>query len=142
MEDWNEVIIACSSLAGKWQQLTGFLGLSFQQIREIKKNNCNDSADSWNEALMMWISQDYNTRRYGLPSWQNLLRTINRVDQALCEKLAREHQVKGTIAYVHVLYVCVFIIIMLIILPYMEDFRMPFVGYIVIQNRTCVSYIL
>ena len=106
VEDWNDVIIACSSLAGKWQQLTGFLGLSFQQIREIKKNNCNDSADSWNEALMMWISQEYNTRKYGLPSWQSLLRTINRVDQALCEKLAREHQVQGTIAYVHVLYVC------------------------------------
>ena len=99
VEDWNDVIIACSSLAGKWQQLTGFLGLSFQQIREIKKNNCNDSADSWNEALMMWISQEYNTRKYGLPSWQSLLRTINGVDQALCEKLAREHQVKGTIAY-------------------------------------------
>ena len=72
------------------------MGLSFKTIRTIKDNNHDDSEDSWNEALMQWILRDYNTEKHGLPSWKSLLKTISRVDQSLFEKLAKEHQVKGS----------------------------------------------
>ena len=71
------------------------MGLSFKTIRTIKDNNADDSEDSWNEALMQWILQDYNTEKHGLPSWKSLLKTVSRVDQPLFEKLAKEHQIKG-----------------------------------------------
>jgi hypothetical protein len=71
------------------------MGLSFKTIHTIKDNNPDDSEDSWNEALMQWILQDYNTEKYGLPSWKSLLKTVSRVDQPLFEILAKEHQVKG-----------------------------------------------
>ena len=74
--------------------MSGYMGLSIKTIHEIKQNNPNDSDSSWNEALMYWILQDYNTQRYGLPSWKVLLKAISRVDQPLFEKLATEHQVK------------------------------------------------
>ena len=93
-ESWNDVIIACSPLAAKWKQLSGFMGLSFKTIRTIKENN-DDNEGSWNEALMQWILRDYNTEKYGLPSWKSLLKTVSRVDQSLFEELAREHQAKG-----------------------------------------------
>jgi hypothetical protein len=73
------------------------MGLSFNTIRTIKDNNPDDSEGSWNEALMQWILRDYNTEKYGLPSWKSLLQTVSRVDQPLFEKLAKEHQVKGII---------------------------------------------
>ena len=91
-DEWNDVIIACSSLATKWQQLSGFLGLPFKTIRTIKESNSNDSDTSWNEALMQWILQDYNTKKHGFPSWRTLLKAIGRVDQPLFEKLAKENQ--------------------------------------------------
>jgi hypothetical protein len=72
------------------------MGLSFKTICTIKDNNPDDSEGSWNEALMKWILRDYNTEKYGLPSWKSLLQTVSRVDQPLFEKLAKEHQVKGT----------------------------------------------
>ena len=90
-DDWNDVIIACSSLVTKWQQLSGFLGLPFKTIRTIKESNSNDSDTSWNEALMQWILQDYNTKKHGFPSWRTLLKAIGRVDQPLFEKLAKEN---------------------------------------------------
>ena len=86
------MIIACSSLATKWQQLSGFLGLPFKTICTIKESNSNDSDVSWNEALMQWILQDYNTKKHGFPSWRTLLKAIGRVDQPLFEKLAKENQ--------------------------------------------------
>ena len=70
------------------------MGLSFKTIRTIKENN-DDNEGSWNDALMQWILRDYNTEKYGLPSWKSLLKTVSRVDQSLFEELAREHQAKG-----------------------------------------------
>ena len=96
-ESWNDVIIACSPLAAKWKQLSGFLGLSFETIKEIKQDNPGDSDGSWNDALMQWILRDYDTKKHGLPSWKTLLKTISIVDQPLFEKLAKEHQVRGII---------------------------------------------
>ena len=94
-EGWNDVIVACSSLAAKWQQLSGFLGLSIKKIRAIRETYPSDNDGSLNEALMQWILQEYNTEKFGLPTWKSLLKTVSRVDQPLFEKLAKEHQVKG-----------------------------------------------
>ena len=94
-DDWNDIIIACSSLAPKWQQLSGFLGLSIKTIRAIRESYPNDSAASWNEALMQWVLQEYNTEKYGSPSWKSLLKAISRVDETLFDKLAKEHQLRG-----------------------------------------------
>ena len=94
-ESWNDVIIACSSLVPKWKQLSGFIGLSHKTIHAINGNNPGDKEGAWNDALMQWILQDYNTEKHGLPSWRTLLKTIGRVDQPLFEKLAKEHQAKG-----------------------------------------------
>ena len=95
-ESWNDVIIACSPLAVKWKQLSGFIGLSHKTIHAINGNNPGDKEGAWNDALMQWILQDYNTEKHGLPSWRTLLKTISRVDQPLFEKLAKEHQAKGS----------------------------------------------
>ena len=71
------------------------MGLSFKTICAIRDNNPDDSDGAWNEALMQWILRDYNTEKYGVPSWRTILKTISRVDQPLFEKLAKEHQIKG-----------------------------------------------
>ena len=94
-DDWNDVALACSSLAVKWRHLCTSLGLSFKTINKIKDNNPDDIDGSLNEALMQWILKDYKIERYGLPSWKSLLKAISKVDQPLFEKLTKEHQVKG-----------------------------------------------
>ena len=93
-DDWNEVIKECSSLAAKWEQLSGYLGLSIGRIDTIKRN-FSDATDCWNEALKQWIKQNYRTVRYGLPSWRTLLEAVARVDKLLFRNLADKH--RGTI---------------------------------------------
>ena len=70
------------------------MGLPYKTIKQIEKDNPSDN-NAWNEALMQWILRDYNTEKYGVPSWRTILKTISRVDQPLFEKLAKEHQIKG-----------------------------------------------
>ena len=93
-DDWNDVIKECSSLAAKWEQLGGYLGLSIGTIETIKKNFSADVAGCWNEALKQWILQNYRTAKFGLPSWRMLLEAIARVDKLLFKNLADKHQGK------------------------------------------------
>ena len=100
-DDWNDVIIECSSLAGKWEQLSGYLGLSMRLIDVIKGNHPSNGIACWNEALKQWIIQNFKTAKYGYPSWKTLLGAIAIVDKLLFNKLAKEHQ--GIIAYLGVI---------------------------------------
>ena len=93
-DDWNIVIKECSTLAAKWENVSGYLGLSFSLIDDIKGDSPGNLAGCWNEALKNWIKQNYNTQRFGLPSWRTLLEGVARVDRLLFKKLAYKH--KGT----------------------------------------------
>ena len=94
-DDWNNVIKECSSLAAKWEQLSGYLGLSIGTIETIKENFPSNVTGCWNEALKQWILQNYRTVRYGLPSWRTLLEAVARVDKLLFKNLADKHQGKA-----------------------------------------------
>ena len=93
-DDWNIVIDECSSVAAKWEQVSGFLGLRLSLIDTIKQNNPGDNVGCWNDALKNWIKHNYNTSKFHEPSWRSLLKAIARVDRALFKKLAAEHQSK------------------------------------------------
>ena len=91
-DDWNIVIKECSSLADKWERLSGYLGLSIGMINTIKKNLSTDATDCWNEALKQWILQNYRTAKFGYPSWRTLLEAVARVDKLLFKNLADKHR--------------------------------------------------
>ena len=92
IEDWNTVAIECSSLASKWMSLGAYLGCSLKLIDQTKNEYRNDSQSCWNDLLSHWIQQDYDTKRFGAPSWRSLLKAIALVDELQFKKLASRHQ--------------------------------------------------
>ena len=93
MDDWNIVVIECKSLAAKWEQLSIYLGLSFEVTDNIKGSG--DNYHCWSEALKHWIKQNYNTKKFGEPSWRSLLAVVAKVDKLQFKDLASEHLVQG-----------------------------------------------
>ena len=91
-DDWNILIDECSSLCAQWDKITGSLGLRPSLIASIRRNNPNDNTGCWNDALLEWISQNYNTEKFGLPSWRTFLTAVAKVDKLQFKKLAAEHQ--------------------------------------------------
>lgn len=86
------MITECRSLAGKWKQLSSYLGLNMDTINDIEERNV-DNSNCWNEALWRWITQKYNVQRSGLPSWKTLLNAVALLDDTLLTKeLASKHQ--------------------------------------------------
>ena len=47
------MIIECNSLSSMWKKLSGFLGLSFEVIDRIKKDNNRDSTAWWNPSILI-----------------------------------------------------------------------------------------
>ena len=86
------MIDECSSLAAKWEQVSGFLGLPLSLIDSIKKNHLGDNIGCWNDTLKHWIKQNYNTAKFGEPSWKTLLKAIAKVDKLKFKRLAAEHE--------------------------------------------------
>ena len=91
-DDWNDAVIECSSLAVKWKELSLYLRLSCDDIDSIKDNNPKDNSGCLCKAMDYWIKQNYDTTRFGLPSWRTLLTAVARVDKRLCKELAIKHQ--------------------------------------------------
>ena len=84
------MVIECKLLAPKWEQLSIYLGLSCDIIDNIKGSG--DNYHCWSEALKNWIRQNYNTERFGVPSWKSLLGAVAEVDKLMFRKLAEKHQ--------------------------------------------------
>lgn len=91
-DDWNVVVLKCDSLTARWEKLSAFLGLPKSLIDEIRGNHPGDLSCCWREALSQWIKQNYNTEKFGEPSWRTLLGAVVRIDRRLFEKLADEHK--------------------------------------------------
>ena len=86
------MVIECKSLAAKWRELSIYLGLSCDVIGNIKGSGDNSYYHCWSEALNQWIRQNYDTERYGVPSWRSLLRAVAEVDKLMFRKLAKKHR--------------------------------------------------
>ena len=98
-DDWNIIVTECNSLSYKWEELSAFLGLPRSRIKSIKNHSCDDTG-CLNDALGQWIGQKYNTKKYGMPSWQTLLKAIALIDMRVFKKLAREHEGKIITFYI------------------------------------------
>ena len=96
-EDWNVVFEECSPLASKWQLFSTHLGLKMSIIDRIKSDFPSDSLSCLHEALKEWIKMNYNTEKFGKPSWKTLLYAIAKIDKLLFNRLATEHP--GTCRY-------------------------------------------
>ena len=83
------MVIECKSLAAKWRELSIYLGLSCDVIDNIKGS---DNYHCWSEALKNWIRQNYDTEKFGIPSWRSLLRAVAEIDKLMFRKLAEKHQ--------------------------------------------------
>ena len=86
------MIDECGSLSAKWKQLSICLGLPHKVIVSIKADNLSDNYGCWSDALNQWISQNYNTAKFGVPSWRTLLKAVSKVDQLMAKELAKAHQ--------------------------------------------------
>ena len=91
-DDWNLAYVEIKRLAASWRDIGIALGISGHVLDEIAGNHHHQAGDCLASVLQKWIGQNYNTDKFGLPSWRTLCRAIQSVsDNKFFKDLARKH---------------------------------------------------
>ena len=81
-------------VAERWRHIGLALRLDPDQVKRIKKEN-SDLEDCLTEVLTLWLQKNYNTERFGEPSWEMLARVVGHPaggnNSALAEEISRRH---------------------------------------------------
>ena len=78
----------------RWKHIGLALRLDPNQVKMIESDN-RRSEDCLTEVLILWLKKNYNTERFGEPSWEMLVRAVDHRsggnDPALAEEISRKH---------------------------------------------------
>ena len=145
------MIDECRLLAAEWEELSSYLGLSSSSINNIKKHrHRHPIVGCLNDALNHWINKNYDTQKFGLPSWRSLLKAVANLNMWMCMDLAAKHQ---SIPIYHdtilLLKVGTTVIVMLELFPILEAniqhssfvcILFPFIAYYTHDRETIVNH--
>ena len=76
IDDYFDVIDEVFDLAGRWREFGAALRLPVAVLNRIRANNPGDVEKSLSDVVTEWLSQSYNTERFGLPSWKMLVDAV------------------------------------------------------------------
>ena len=87
---------AIGKKAAKYAQIGRNFGLAPSTIESIKENHplAGDNSKALQEVIITWVRQDFNTKKFGLPSWQKVVEVISNFDKLLAKKIAEDHLIK------------------------------------------------
>ena len=78
-------------VSGHWRHIGTNLHLSEGHTTIILLNHPGDPEGCMREAVVAWLSLDYDTETFGKPTWRDLADSIKTVDRALFLRIANEH---------------------------------------------------
>ena len=94
-DDSGEVMMYLKTVAGDWQTVSRNLHVKADRIREFCSNHGHDSGRCLDSAVADWLSWNYNTEKYGKPTWKKVAQSVVNVKRKLFLAIASEHTVKG-----------------------------------------------
>ena len=80
------------TLAAVWDKFALKLHLKYDDIEIIKKDNPGDSRACLTKSMSQWLKENYNTARFGVPSWRTLVTAVQDIDMALAHEIADTHR--------------------------------------------------
>ena len=89
MDDLYDVKTKVLPVAKRWKHIGLALRLDPNKLDELErdKGNCEDCLT---EVLILWLKRNYNTERFGEPSWEMLARAVGHRSGGNNPALARE----------------------------------------------------
>ena len=91
-DDFADIVEAVERLAADWDKLAVYLHLRSDDIKVIRKENPGDTWACLNNTMALWLKENYNTVRFGHPSWRTLIPAVAKMDMALAKEVANEHR--------------------------------------------------
>ena len=81
-------------MSARWKHIGLALRLDLTHLNEIQNSN-SDLQDCLTEMLDLWLKKEYNTKRFGEPTWRLLVIAVGHPaggnDHVLAEKIAGKY---------------------------------------------------
>ena len=94
-EDLGDVLDEVVDLAGRWPNMCTALRLRPHAEGTIARQCFHQVDDCLKAALRSWLCQEYDTVKYGLPTWKKLVEAVAKRaggnDVALAKEIAEKH---------------------------------------------------
>ena len=94
-EDTFDVKCAIVKVAARFYSLGCALGLSVSTLNKIRNDNPHDSEIALVQVINAWLAQQFDTERFGAPSWRRLVNALAEPaggnDHLLAKKIAEDH---------------------------------------------------
>ena len=71
-----DVMSELAPVTNRWKYIGLALRLDPNKLKVIEKENRNNFEDCLTEALTLWLNGNYNTERFGEPSWELLVTAV------------------------------------------------------------------
>ena len=85
----------------KWDTLCSSLGISPDVLSAIEKEHGYDTGVCLHRGLTHWLKRNYDTKKYGPPTWRMLVAAVDNSsggnDSALALDIAEKHRGKSTV---------------------------------------------
>ena len=86
---------AVLKVAARFNHFGRALGLNASDITEIQQTFPHNRQDGLEQVINLWLQQNYNFDKYGVPSWRKLVVAVESQsggkNRALAKKIAAEH---------------------------------------------------
>ena len=94
IDDFFDAKSVLEPVVDRWKHIGLALRLDPDQVKRIEREN-RDLEDCLTEVLTLWLKRNYNTERFGEPSWEMLARAVGHRsggnDPALAREIARRY---------------------------------------------------
>ena len=88
-------------VATNWRNIGLALRLKHKILDGIQAENSDDATVCLTLMVRDWLMRNYNVKRFGEPTWQNLVEAVGHpaggANMALARKIARKHKARGTL---------------------------------------------
>ena len=76
---------------GKWRDIGENLGIKEGKLDEINLAKPGDPNGCLTGTITEWLKRNYDTKKFGEPSWRKLVEAVQDFDENLARKIAAQH---------------------------------------------------
>lgn len=91
-DDLADVMGEVRSLKAKYYPLGRALRLKASDLDAVREQYPRNVEQALNDVLILWLRQQYTTKRFGVPTWRMLVEAVDKEgNHALAKDIARRH---------------------------------------------------
>ena len=98
-DHFHDIFEATTTLKAKYYTFGIHLGLPPNELDAIREQFPKNVSEALSQVLRLWLQQRHNVEKYGLPTWQALVKAVKWENAALANTIGAKYLCTGNYAF-------------------------------------------